>query len=96
MVNTALNSVVCNARLATDGIATEVGRLRDQPGAARPQLLIVGDDSAAVRIVEPSTGWHLAEIRRRTTPIFVGYCGDILCLRDGDGLSILRYDLTRW
>ncbi|WP_435593842.1 hypothetical protein [Nocardia sp. bgisy118] len=28
MVNTALNSVVCNARLATDDIATEVGRLR--------------------------------------------------------------------
>ncbi|WP_433760243.1 WD40 repeat domain-containing protein [Nocardia sp. CA-135398] len=63
--------------------------------SGRP-LLIVGDDSAAVRIVEPSTGWHLAEIRRRTTPRVVGYCGDILCVRDGDGLSILRYDLTRW
>jgi hypothetical protein len=27
-----LNSVAGNARLATDDIATEVGRLRDQPG----------------------------------------------------------------
>ena len=29
-----LNSVAGNARLAADDIATEVGRLRDQPGEA--------------------------------------------------------------
>jgi dihydrofolate reductase len=61
-----LTSVVGNARLATDGIATEVGRLRDQPGAG--VVSIGGAGLAADAIAEDL----IDEYRQFVYPVILG------------------------
>ncbi|MEV5840028.1 dihydrofolate reductase family protein [Nocardia sp. NPDC052112] len=61
-----LNSVVGNARLATDGIATEISRLRDQPGAG--VVSIGGADLAADAIAQDL----IDEYRQFVNPIILG------------------------
>ncbi|MFI5775856.1 hypothetical protein [Nocardia sp. NPDC051570] len=58
--------------------------------AAGRALLIIGDHADTVRIVDPSTQRPLLEIRRRTTPRSLALTADLLCIRDGDGLAVLR------
>ena len=61
-----LNSVAGNARLATDDIATEVGRLRDQPGEG--VVSIGGADLAAAAIAEDL----IDEYRQFVNPVILG------------------------
>ncbi|MFG1796466.1 hypothetical protein [Nocardia sp. NPDC049149] len=53
-------------------------------------LVVIGDDSDTIRIVEPLALRSLLMIRRRSTPRAVALNGDILCVRDRDGLAILE------
>jgi dihydrofolate reductase len=61
-----LNSVAGNARLATDDIATEVGRLRDQPGEG--VVSIGGAGLAAAAIAEDL----IDEYRQFVYPVILG------------------------
>lgn len=61
-----LNSVEGNARLATDDIATEVGRLRDQPGEG--VVSIGGAGLAAAAIAEDL----IDEYRQFVNPVILG------------------------
>jgi dihydrofolate reductase len=61
-----LNSVAGNARLATDDLATEVGRLRDQPGEGA--VSIGGADLAASAIAEDL----IDEYRQFVNPVILG------------------------
>jgi dihydrofolate reductase len=61
-----LNSVAGTARLATDDIATEVGRLRDQPGAG--VVSIGGAGLAAAAIAEDL----IDEYRQFVYPVILG------------------------
>ena len=61
-----LNSVAGNARLATDDIATEVGRLRDQPGEG--VVSIGGAGLAAAAIAEDL----IDEYRLFVNPVILG------------------------
>jgi len=61
-----LNSVAGNARLATDDIATEVGRLRDQPGEG--VVSIGGAGLAAAAIAEDL----IDEYRQFVNPVILG------------------------
>ena len=61
-----LNSVAGNARLATDDIATEVGRLRDQPGVG--VVSIGGAGLAAAAIAEDL----IDEYRQFVNPVILG------------------------
>ena len=61
-----LNSVAGNARLATDDIATEVGRLRDQPGES--VVAIGGAGLAAAAIAEDL----IDEYREFVNPVILG------------------------
>ena len=61
-----LNSVDGNARLATDDLATEVGRLRDQPGEG--EVRIGGAGLAAAAIAEDL----IDEYRQFVNPVILG------------------------
>ena len=61
-----LKSVAGNARLATDDIATEVGRLRDQPGDG--VVSIGGAGLAAAAIAEDL----IDEYRQFVNPVILG------------------------
>jgi dihydrofolate reductase len=61
-----LNSVAGNARLAADDIATEIGRLRDQPGEG--VVSIGGADLAAAAIAEDL----IDEYRQFVNPVVLG------------------------
>jgi dihydrofolate reductase len=61
-----LNSVAGNARLATDDVATEVGRLRGQPGEG--EVSIGGAGLAAAAIAEDL----IDEYRQFVNPVILG------------------------
>src|SRR4051794_38666653 len=61
-----LNSVAGNARLATDDIATEIARLRDQPGEG--EVGIGGAGIAAAAIAEDL----IDEFRQFVNPVILG------------------------
>jgi WD40 repeat protein len=65
--------------------AVDIGWTADQ----RP-LLIVGDQDDTVRVIDPPSQRTLLDIRRRSTPTSVRMCADLICIRDDDGLAVLR------
>ncbi|RDI68191.1 caspase family protein [Nocardia pseudobrasiliensis] len=53
-------------------------------------LLTTGDNTDTIQILDPLTHHPLTTIHRRSTPKSVALTADILCVRDGDGLAMLR------